>query len=132
MSNFYSDADEAVEELKKLRPSMTPQSAKYNRTKIKSHLDRDYSNGRGLRKLGIGGNRTKNWVEFYANIERDRIEIEYMVAVEVDGEFIGFAFDEALGYNSFILTRDEIDERSQAEKQKHLTEKANEEYNEQH
>lgn len=132
MSNFYSDADEAVEELKRLRPGMTAQSVKYSRSKIKNHLEKDYSNGRGLRKLGIGGNETKNWVEFYDNQERDRIEVEYMVSVEVDGEYIGFAFDEALGYNSFVLTRDTIDSRKEIEKHKHLTEKANEEYDEQH
>lgn len=132
MSNFYRDADKAIEELKRLRPSITETAVKRNRTKIQNHLEKDYSEGRGLRKLGLGGSKTKNFIEFYDNEERDRIDVEFLVAVDVDGQYEVFAYDEALGYTEFIVTASELDERKEIEKQKHLQAKKDENYNEQH
>lgn len=132
MSNFYRDADKAIEELKRLRPSITETAVKRNRTKIRNHLEKDYSEGRGLRKLGLGGSKTKNFIEFYDNEERDRIDVEFLVAVDVDGQYEVFAYDEALGYTEFIVAASELDERKEIEKQKHLQAKKDENYNEQH
>lgn len=123
MSNFYRTADSAIEELTRLRPDITLAAVKRNRTRIRHHLETDYSDGRGLRLLGHGGNKTKNFIEFYDNEEKNRIDVEFLVAVDIDGQWEVFSSDEALGYTVFIIAKDTLEKRKAEEKERHLQEK---------
>lgn len=87
----------------------------------RKHFDRDYANSVGLCKLGYGGMPTVNFVEIYVDEMGDRVEKEWIVLVESPEEgWVAFDASEALGYNSFVVTREDILCRAAIERRSHL------------
>ena len=120
MSNFYNTTDSALAELKRLRPDISASGLARNRGRIKAHLEHDYSEGRGLRVLGIDARGTKNFIEFYHNELNGRIEIEHLVAVLCGDSWEVFDRDEALGYNSFIIRPEALEAAKAEQRENHL------------
>lgn len=128
--SFYRTVDTAVEALKELRPDMTEPAAKRNAARIRSHLGRDYSNSRGLLTLGHAGNKTKNFIEFYVGVN-GRVDIEYMIAVDIDGQWEVFDAHELLCNNEFIIGASELESRLEEAKKIHIQNRREENYVEQ-
>ncbi len=127
MSNFYRTTESAIERLKQLRPDITDAAVKRNAGRIKAHLARDYSESRGLIVLGHAGNNTKNFIEFYVG-EKGSVDVEFLVAVDIDGQWEVFDSHELICKNEFIIGAGEVAARAEEIKQQHLQEKRDENY----
>lgn len=99
---LIDDVKTAVEVFNRQKPSKSSKQRFEN--KVKKHLERDYSQARGLAMLGISGNKTKPFIEVDINTDSNKIDFDLMVAVFVNDEWIVFAKSEALGYNDFIMS----------------------------
>ena len=131
MSNFFRTTESAITELRRLRPDLTVAAEKRNAGRIKAHLKRDYTDARGLLILGHKGCQTKNFIEFYDNPEKGTIDVEYLIAVDIDGQYEVFDSHELLVSNEFIVGEGVLTERKEEVKQQHLQEKRDENYDQQ-
>lgn len=122
---FAKNLKEAVEFHSSIKTSKISRSRFAG--KAEKHFATDYSSGNGLKKLGLDGRETKNFIEFYSD-EESNLVIDYMVAVKVDGEWEVFDNFEASGYSSFLLSSEEIARRSRVEREKHYSQKRKENY----
>lgn len=124
MSGFYNTTDKAMEEFSRLRPDASERSVKRNRGRIDAHLSRDYSGGVGLKRIGLRVQDTKNFIEFYINPEhKDRVDVEFNIAVLSQNGWEVFDSEEARGNNEFMLGQASYGQAKNELKQKHLQEK---------
>ena len=113
---FAKSAAEAIEIHSRVKKTKISRGRFASR--VKKHFETDYSNGRGLKLLGLDGRETKNFIEFYVDDSGEFI-YETMVAVKGDDGWEVFDNQEALGYSPFLLAPSKFEERAKIERDKH-------------
>lgn len=103
----------------------TPRTAlavKRMTTIFRNHFEREWSDAKGLRRLGVAGGECQPYVEFFEG------ETILMVRVSVGDSWEAFDNSEALGYSDILLTSDEIAAAVKPVREQRIANKRKEEY----
>ena len=100
----------------------TPQAVKRMTTMLRRHFERDWSDAKGLRRLGVAGGECQPYVEFFDG------ETILMVRVSVGDSWEAFDNNEALGYSDILLTSEEIAAAVRPVREQRIANKRKEEY----
>ena len=102
MKTFYARDRARAEQVFNL---LRPEGSQMARNRFLNQVDKlvasDYSDGLGLKLLGLDGNRCVNYIEIHEDADTGW-DVDWMVAVDVDGSWEAVDKNEASGYSVYI------------------------------
>ena len=113
------DRGRAEQVLNLLRPEATERTRNVFLNKVDRHLKADYSDGLGLKLLGLNGNECVNYVEIHECPDTGW-DVDWMVAVETADGWESFDKMEATGYDVYIKAAPQRERLESEIKQAHF------------
>ncbi len=126
MKTFYArDRARAEQVFNLLRPEGSQMARNRFLNQVDKHVASDYSEGLGLKLLGLSGNRCVPYVEIHEDNDTGW-DVDWMVAVDVDGSWEAFDKSEASGYDVYIKAAPHRAHLEAAVKQAHISKRIQE------
>ena len=122
---FCKDRGRAEQVFNLLRPEATERTRNVFLNKVDRHVEADYSDGLGLKLLGLDGKRCVNYVEVH-ECPNTGWDVDWMVAVETEDGFKSFDKMEATGYDVYIKAAPQRERLENEVKQAHFNKRLRE------